>query len=119
MGDIYTSEYVNGKYEAPVNFGNAVNTEYGEGTPFIAADESYIIFTRHGYPDESGNGLFVSYKDDSNNWTTPQRIRTGICPIVSHDGKFLFFIDTFEGMNSIYWMNTDVFEKMRSEVTSN
>lgn len=115
MGDVYKSEYVDGKYIAPENLGNIINSELGEGTPYIAPDESYIIFSRFGYADRSKNGLYISFKDDMGNWGVPKFMRTGICPIVSHDGNYFFIIDTFEGMNNVYWMDASVIDALREK----
>ena len=42
--DLYVSRLVDGKYQAPENLGDPINTAANEVEPFIAPDESYIIF---------------------------------------------------------------------------
>ena len=46
-GDIYVSEYIDGRYVEARNLGAPVSTaaDY-ESSPFIARDESYILFDR-------------------------------------------------------------------------
>jgi len=46
--DIYSSRLVNGEYTTPVNLGPAVNSKDGESQPFVAPDESFILFYRAG-----------------------------------------------------------------------
>ncbi len=46
--DIYYSKLVNGVYSKPVNIGDEINTEDTDHCPYIAPDESYIIFSRFG-----------------------------------------------------------------------
>lgn len=45
-GDIYVLPFVEDTYQEPVMLGGAVNSDHGEGSPFIAPDESYLIFSR-------------------------------------------------------------------------
>ena len=52
--DLYRSRLVNGKYTEPENLGGTVNTEFDEYEPFIAPDESYMIFMASGRPDGLG-----------------------------------------------------------------
>lgn len=103
--DIYRSRLVDGKYTEPENLGDIINTAAAEAQPFIASDESYLVFLSVGRPDEViGDGnryvrgdLYVSLRRDGV-WTTARHLGSEIntaaaelCPFVSLDGKFLFF----------------------------
>jgi hypothetical protein len=46
--DLYRSRFINGKYAEPENLGDAINTNFDEYEPFIAADESFLIFMAGG-----------------------------------------------------------------------
>src|SRR5438034_124979 len=61
--DIYRSRLVNGKYQAPENLGDAINTEFDEFEPYIAPDESFMIFMAGGGRPGSLGGLdfYISY----------------------------------------------------------
>jgi hypothetical protein len=60
--DLYRSRFVNDKYQEPENLGNAINTEFDEYEPLIAADESFLIFMAGGRPDGLGGfDLYISY----------------------------------------------------------
>jgi len=73
-GDIYCSRLVNGYYTAPVYLGPVINSKDGESMPFIAPDESYILFYRvvlqRGY-------LHISYKGKDGQWMQPIKIDQG------------------------------------------
>ncbi|MDD1475234.1 hypothetical protein MEO41_28805, partial [Dolichospermum sp. ST_sed4] len=53
--DDYRCEFKDGKYLAPVNLGDSVNTPYLEQEPFIAPDENYIIFASDRHAPRTNN----------------------------------------------------------------
>jgi Tol biopolymer transport system component len=96
--DIYLSKFVNGKYSKPENLGADINSQAEESTPYIAPDESYIIFTRESRTDRTvKNGLYVSFKNTDGTWHQPLYLgdeinRGGASSLyVFPDGKYLFF----------------------------
>ena len=91
-GDIYCSKLVDGKWQKPQNLGPPINTDKGEGMPFIAPDGSYLLFSRT-------YDLYISYQKEEGGWTEPQNLgrpinspSIDICPMVTLDGKYLFFL---------------------------
>lgn len=99
--DLYRSRPVNGKYGTPENLGQAINTEFNEFEPFVAPDESYLIFMAAGRPDSLGSGdLYISYRQQGA-WTKPWNLGAGInssgfeiSPKLSPDGKYFFWTST-------------------------
>ncbi len=98
-GDIYYSRYTDGGYSKAERLPAPVNTEHWENDPYIAPDESYIIFQSFR-PGSNGYGdLYVSYRKNDGIWTEPQNLGEGVnskesgegCPWVTPDGKYLFF----------------------------
>jgi Tol biopolymer transport system component len=95
--DIWLSKFVDGRYSEPENLGKSINTKVYEVDPFIASDESYIIFCRRD--DEFGRfDLFISFRKADGSWTKSKNMgekinssASEICPSVSPDGKYLFF----------------------------
>ena len=95
--DIYVSKYKDGAYETPVRLSDSVNSEFYEVDPFIAPDESYLIFCRDG--DGFGaTDLFISFRKKDGSWTKAENMGekinsagTDLCPSVSPDGKYFFF----------------------------
>ena len=100
-GDIYSSKFIDGKYSEPENLGNNINTENYDIDPFIASDESYIIFSSNKPGGSGMNDLYISYRKDDGSWT--EAVNMGelinsdaheIHPFVTRDGKYLFFCST-------------------------
>ncbi|MGH9829507.1 MAG: TolB family protein [Blastocatellia bacterium] len=103
--DIYRSRPACGKYGEPENLGEAVNSETLDTQPYIAPDQSYLIFASTGRADSPiGAGspyprsdLYVSFNRDGK-WTPARRLPSPInteatesYPFVSPDGRYLFF----------------------------
>jgi Tol biopolymer transport system component len=96
--DLYVSRFVDGKYQTPENLGEPINTAANEVEPFIAPDESYIIFAGTGLPESRGAyDLYVSFRRDGV-WTKPTNLGNRInsvawdfSPKVSPDGKWFLF----------------------------
>lgn len=112
IGDIYISKYLEGQYAKPEKLSNPINSEQMETTPYIAPDESYIIFARLK-DTRSSPKLYISFADTSGHWGSVNlldRINYGLCPVVSPDGKYLFFLDS---PRSVSWMTTGFIEELR------
>lgn len=141
--DIYVSKYTDGAYEVPARLSDSVNSQFYEVDPFIAPDESYLIFCRFG--DGFGaTDLFISFRKEDGSWTKAmnmgKRINSAgidLCPSVSPDGKYLFFSSnrsdhqsysetplTYEkkieilsspgnGSSDIYWVDAKVIEELK------
>ena len=96
--DIWRCKLVNGKYSEPENLGDAINSQASEVEPYIAPDESFIIFAAAGRPDGKGAfDLYISYYKDGL-WTKGENLGDKInsrawdfSPQISPDGKYLFF----------------------------
>lgn len=110
--DLYYSRYVNGKYSKPVILGNAINTQYYEGKPFIAPDESYLLFIRYGMPVsiDGGKGLYISFKREDGSWTRAKNTNIyGSLPKLTPDGKYFFFSRS----RDIYWVDAKIIEELK------
>jgi hypothetical protein len=112
-GDIYRSEYMNDQYQEPIKLGNEINTPSNEGHPYIAPDESYLIFSSNTQADSLGDyDLYISIQGNGGSWSKAINLGTGvnsyyqdIYPVVSPDEKYLFFMSNRDGMYSIYWVD--------------
>lgn len=95
--DIYISEYKNNKYTAPANLGDSINSENNEYEPFIAPDESYMIFMAT-IPNGLGNAdFYISYNEDGK-WSKAKKLPEPINSSgiewggkITRDGKYFFF----------------------------
>jgi len=117
--DIYRSRYVDGHYLEPENLGGSINTKYLEHDPFIAPDESYLLFTSVDRPGGFGAGdLYISFHRKEGTWTEAKNLGKAIntsgydfCPMVSPDGKYFLF--TRKG--NIYWVSMEVIKQLKLE----
>lgn len=121
---IYRAINVAGQFEQVEKLGDEINA-IGKWTahPFIAPDESYLIFdaeTRLGFEDCD---LYVSFNKNGK-WSQAQKlgpeINTELCEggaTVSPDGKYLFFgrYNKETGLSDPYWVSTSVIEKFRPQ----
>ena len=125
-GDIYVSALVGGTYQEPVALGSTVNSDLGEGSPFIAPDESYIIFDSRREGGYGTSDLYISFRAADGSWgpaiNMGDKINTTNAenyPSVSPDGKFLFFDRRIgkrikgEKNVDIYWVDAQIIETLR------
>ena len=112
---IYFSRFVDNNYEEPVKLGSEINYQPNTAHPYIAPDESYLIFDAQPR-GEYLSDLFISYKKSDGTWT--QAIGMGeeinasesqAIPSVSPDGKCFFFSRNAD----IYWMDTAIIERLK------
>jgi len=92
---------------------NGVNSSH----PFIAPDESYLIFNSKR-DDNPYPCLYLSFNLDGKSWSVPinlsRRLNTGKetnewIATVSPDGKFLFY----NCGSDIYWVSAEIIEELR------
>jgi len=116
-GDIYKSTLVDGSYTTPVNLGNVINTEAGETCPFIAPDESYLIFTSDGHHGTAGEmEILVSWNDRETGWTTPVSTGlSGLCPMLSPGGDYLFYNGVTDDVHGVFWVRADFLEDLKPD----
>ncbi len=104
---IYYSNYNNGEYSEPkiVESLQDVNAH----SPYISPDGSYLIISK---PE----GLSILFKKRDGSWTDGLDINDyigiegGHCSIVTHDGKYLFFIS-----GSSYWVDASFIGELRKK----
>ena len=114
--DIYRSLRVDGIQQPPENLGPVINTDGTDLTPFIAPDESYLIFASSGHGAQGGFHFFISYRGEDGEWTTPLSldhitadVEQPLWPFITADRQFLFFI----GDGDVWWTRADFIEEMR------
>lgn len=129
--ELYFSRWENGAYTAPKNMGPVINSSAPDHSPYIAPDESYIIFSsfRGGY---GRSDLFISFNKPDKGWTAPQNLGKTInsaakdeYPYVTYDGKYFFFNSNRvsainkkripDGPGNMYWMRAEFIAKLKSE----
>ena len=144
--NIYRAMYTDGKFGKAVKLGPAVNTEYREFDPYAAPDESFIIFASERPGGFGRSDLYISFKKEDGAWTPAvnmgERINSegsDFCPMLSPDGKYLFFtsnrsklkefpenpmdyttfwkmhIESQNGLSDIYWVDANIIEDIKSD----
>lgn len=120
--DIYRSPSINDKHTTVENLSAPINTKYDELDPFIAADESYLIFCSKTLGGFGGFDLYVTFQKSDGTWTEPLNMGEGIntsaydwVPYVTLDGKYLFFNSTRSGSWDIYWVDAKIIEDLKPE----
>lgn len=113
-GNIYFSANINNIYDEPVKLDTTINTGLSECTPYISPDEEMLIFAR---TENEKPDLFVSYKDENGQWLPAKNLGPQInsehhemCPRISPDGKYLFFISSKGGLFSAYWVDAGILD---------
>jgi pimeloyl-ACP methyl ester carboxylesterase len=109
---------LNGKYQKMERLGSPINVGTQDMYPFIAPDESYLIFASKRSDKKDNSGLFVSFRKKDGTWSDPQMIDLGMVaglPYVSPDGKFFFFTAGERGKSDIFWVDASVVFKLKPE----
>ena len=119
-----------GRYTEPQALEYEINSNHNEGFPFIASDESYIIFSSFRPGSYGGGDLYISFRKDDGTWTKARNLGPQInsvakdrFPCVSPDGKYLFFNSNRvsrlnaksvpDGPGNIYWVSAKIIEELR------
>ncbi len=118
--DIYVSKFVNGKYSKPECMGKEINTENAEMDPFIAPDESYLIFHSRADGGYGENDLYISFRFEDGSWAKAVNMGPEVnsktsdyCGRVSNDGKFFFYTSSREGQKGFYWISAKIIDDLK------
>ncbi|QUI63983.1 hypothetical protein GSF04_16430 [Pseudoalteromonas sp. A22] len=127
-GHLSYSRLVDGKYETPHKMSKAINQGKYIAHPYIAPDESYIMWDAEK-EGENTPDIYISFRNQDGTWTNAINMGDAINtaayeqrPKVSPDGKYLFFwrgdkkvrkdgSSYWEG--NPYWMDAKVIETLR------
>lgn len=127
-GHMSYSRLIDGKYEAPRKMSKAINTGKYIAHPFIAPDESYLIWDAEK-DGKNTPDIYVSFRQKDGSWGTAinmgDKINTPFYEQharVTPDGKYLFFwkgdVRAREDGNtyvigSPYWVDAQIIENLR------
>jgi ankyrin repeat protein len=110
---IYRSRHVNGNYETPEFLG------IDGSSPFIAPDESYMLFSRW---QDGDIHIFITCALVNGGWSEPFDLinslypeTRGMCAKVTIDGDYLFFVWRGPSHNSA-WVKADYLDDVRTQV---
>jgi Tol biopolymer transport system component len=119
-GDIYRSHLMNGEYSHSERLGETINTEYVDGDPYIALDESYMIFLSNKPEGLGEHDFYISFRQKDGFWTSPKNLGkpinsegNDVCPLVTDDGKYFFFFSNRTGSYEIYWVEAKFIDDLK------
>ncbi len=121
---IYRSRFTDGRYLPPEPLPASIVTQHADVYPFIAPDESYLLFgsSRPGGKNTETD-LYVTFRNDDGTWTGPvafdERINNGKTvsfACVTTDNLYLFF-NRFDddGTDKFYWIDAKIIDEYRSK----
>lgn len=125
-GVIRYSQLINGKREEPKPFGAVINTGKMNAHPFIAPDESYILWDGERESGYGDSDIYISFKQSDGSWGKAVNLGDKInteaweaAATVTPDGKYLFFnrnmgSDNYENVD-ILWVNAQIIETLRAK----
>ena len=121
-GDIYRATGWDGNSPRVENLGAPVNGPHHEVDPYIAPDESFLIFCSDRPGGFGKADIYVSFRTVGEGWSEPinlgDRVNTAAdeyIPSVTPDGRYFLFTSNVSGNREIYWMDSGLIEELRPE----
>lgn len=117
---IHYAKYADNHWAKPVPLPEPmVNVAF----PYLSPDASYMVVARM---DSNRNWrIGVSFRDAENKWVEPRFFGENVnlpgnnlCPNVTPDGKYLFFINNHAGYFRPYWVDASVIQRLKEEAIS-
>ena len=122
-GDIFFSKFAEGKFLEKQNLGEMINTEYSEDDPFIASDESFLIFCSSRPGGYGSYDLYIAFRKKNGTWTKAKNMGPEINtpgeearPSITPDGKYFFFTrgDVNPDWRDIFWVDARIITRLKS-----
>jgi len=110
-----------GKLTTPKPFPKQINTGTWNAHPFIAPDESYVIWDGQRTEGQRDSDLYISFKEANGAWGEAIRFGDNVnssandfAAQLSPDGKYLFFNrNQGDGNVDTFWVDAKVIEKLK------
>jgi hypothetical protein len=129
--NLLRSKKVNGVYTRPELLPYSINSVGYEDGPYVAPDESFLIFDSQR-PDGLGGGidLYISFKKEGEGWMIPVNMGPKVnshaaerFARLSPDGKYFFFGSTRNASATksgfdIFWIDAGILDELRKEATA-
>lgn len=120
---IRISRLKDGKRQPPIKMGPVVNTGIATAHPFIAADESYLIWDSKREGGFGASDLYISFRQKNGAWGPAINMGPKVnsdkgdsYASVTPDGKYILFnrsIDKKTYNTDIYWVDAQIIETLR------
>lgn len=120
-GVLRYSRLIDSKREEPRPFSKEINTGKWNAHPYIAPDESYIIWDGERDSGFGESDLYISFRKQDGSWSEAKnmgdKVNTDVPELgasVTPDGKYLFFNrQANEGDGDIFWVDAQVIDNLR------
>lgn len=122
------SRIIDGNREEPVLFGEQINSGTANAHPFIAPDESYMLWDGRKKDGYGNADIYVSFRQKDGSWGNAINLGDKINTPVSEngarvtpDGKYLFFnrnvgkvkpTDKYDDVN-MFWVDAKVIQNLK------
>lgn len=120
---IYCSRLIDGSYAEAEALPYPINSGSGEETPWVAPNESYIIFSSQRKGGRGGADLYISFRSAQKNWLEPVNLGPKVnsrsyelLPYVSPDHKYLFFVSARGGEYDVYWVESKIIDRLKQQL---
>jgi hypothetical protein len=121
--EIRISTVIDGERQAPKKMGPVVNTGKWTAHPFIAPDESYLIWDSEREGGFGKTDLYISFRQKDGSWGSAINMgpkvnsdKSDFYASVTPDGKYILFNRTInkKPLNiDIYWVDAQIIETLR------
>jgi CubicO group peptidase (beta-lactamase class C family) len=120
-GVLRYSDVVDGIRQPPKAFGPNINTGTFKAHPFIAPDESYLIWDARRQGGQGDADIYISFRQSDGHWGPAINLGPTInsagwdaAASITPDGQYLFFHRLNEhGNANIYWVDARFIEQLR------
>ncbi|WP_299156844.1 hypothetical protein [uncultured Tenacibaculum sp.] len=128
-GTIRFSRLIDGKYEEPQIASKEINTGKWVAHPYIAPDESYLMWDAERNGGYGDSDLYISFRQKDGSWGAAINMGNKINTVhqengaqVTPDGKYLFFWRGYEKfredgsaywVGNPYWLDVQIIENLR------
>lgn len=115
------TRFIDGNREEPKQLGKEINTGSYTAHPFIAPDESYLIWDSEREDGHGSDDLYISFRNKDGSWSKAinmgDEINTNLSEMfasVTPDGKYIFFCRYRDfDRGDVYWVDAKVIENLR------
>ena len=124
-GVLRYSRLINGKREEPKPLNKEINAGKWTAHPFIAPDESYLIWDSEVEAGFGGTDIYISYRQKDGSWGPAINMGDKInsdkeefYASVTPDGKYILFNRGMDdkGNIDIYWVDAQIIETLRPKL---
>jgi len=121
-GVLRYSRLIDGKREEPKALSKEINAGKWTAHPFIAPDESYLIWDSENEGGFGGSDIYISYRKKDGSWGPTVNMgdkvnsdKEDFYASVTPDGKYILFNRGMDdnGNIDIYWVDAQIIETLR------